>query len=69
MRSYMDGSEYVGPRAPNLPPVSRTMESKEFTLAALENLGAHVTPYADGLYLSEEDDGREYIRFGDDVSV
>jgi len=59
----MDGAEYVGPRAPKLPPIVRSMEAQEFTLAALESLGATVTSKEDGMYLLEGDGGREWIRF------
>jgi hypothetical protein len=59
----MDGAEYVGPRAPHLPGVSRCMDVREFTLAAFQSLGAQLTPRDDGLYLAEEDGGRKYIRF------
>jgi hypothetical protein len=44
MLGGMDGAEYVGPRAPKLPPVVRSMEPREFTLAALKSLGADITP-------------------------
>jgi hypothetical protein len=59
----MDGAEYVGPRAPKLPPIVRSMEAQEFTLAALESLGAAVTSKEGRMYLLEEDGGREWIRF------
>jgi superfamily II DNA or RNA helicase len=63
MLGSMDGAEYVGPRAPKLPPVERSMEAQEFALAALRSFGAEVTLQEDGLYLVEEDGGREWIRF------
>ena len=44
MLGSMEGAEYVGPRAPKLPPVVRSMDADEFTLAALKSLGAQVTP-------------------------
>jgi len=56
-------SEYVGPRAPKLPPVVRAMDAREFALAALTSFGAEVTPQKGQLYLVEEDGGREWIRF------
>jgi superfamily II DNA or RNA helicase len=59
----MEGAEYVGPRAPKLPPIVRLMDAREFTLAALKSLGAQVTPQEEGLYLVEQDGGREWIRF------
>jgi superfamily II DNA or RNA helicase len=57
------GAEYVGPRAPTLPSVARSMEPRDFTLAAFKSLGAQVTPHLSDLYLLEENGGREYIRF------
>ncbi len=63
MLGGMDGAEYVGPRAPTLPGVVRSMESRDFTLAALKSLGARVTPQPPDLYLVEENGGREHIRF------
>jgi superfamily II DNA or RNA helicase len=58
-----DGAEYVGPRAPTLPGVVRSMEPRTFTLSAFKSLGAHITPQPSDLYLAEENGGREYIRF------
>ncbi|WP_407180419.1 helicase-related protein [Bradyrhizobium sp. STM 3562] len=63
MLGSMDGAEYVGPRAPKLPPIMRSMEPRDFAVAALESLGATVTPKEDGIYLSEDDTGREWICF------
>jgi superfamily II DNA or RNA helicase len=65
MLGSMDGAEYVGPRAPKLPPIERSMEGQEFALAALKSLGASVTPNEDGRFLLEENGGREWIRFDD----
>ena len=59
----MDGAEYVGPRAPNLPAPTRSMDVREFTLATLPMLGAKVTQEAPDIYLAEERSAREYIRF------
>jgi hypothetical protein len=61
----MDGAEYIGPRAPDLPPPAHSMDPKEFTLAALRTLGARLSQQGNGLYLSEHNGGREYIRFDD----
>jgi superfamily II DNA or RNA helicase len=58
-----DGAEYVGPRSPTLPKVRRSMDPQDFTLHSLDVLGAHVTPEPNGLYLAEENGGRERIRF------
>ena len=63
MLGSMDGAEYVGPRAPKLPPIVRSMEPREFVLAGLRSFGATVTPKQGGLYLLEEDTGRELICF------
>lgn len=40
MLGSMDGAEYVGPCAPILPPIERSMTPGEFTLGALRLLGA-----------------------------
>ncbi len=69
MLGSMDGAEYVGPRAPTLPSVVRSMEPRDFTLAALISLGARVTPQAPDLYLVEENGGREHIRFEENAGV
>jgi hypothetical protein len=61
MLGSMEGAEYVGPRAPKLPPVVRSMDAREFTLAALKSFGAKVTLQEDGLYLVEED--ARHLRF------
>ena len=63
MLGSMDGAEYVGPRAPTLPPIIRSMGAREFTLGALASFGARVTPHGADIYLSEQDGGREFIRF------
>jgi hypothetical protein len=67
MLGSMDGAEYVGPRAPTLPPVAHSMNAREFTLLALTSLGARVTPHTETIYLSEQDGGRELIRFDENV--
>jgi superfamily II DNA or RNA helicase len=69
MLGGMDSAEYVGPRTPNLPGVVRSMEPRDFTLAALKILGARVTPQAPDLYLVEENGGREYIRFEENAGA
>jgi Helicase conserved C-terminal domain len=63
MLGSMDGAEYVGPRAPKLPPTLRMIDARKFTLVALKSLGAQVTPQDDGLHLVEQDGGRKWIRF------
>ncbi|MCA0245785.1 MAG: DEAD/DEAH box helicase [Proteobacteria bacterium] len=63
MLGSMEGMEYVGPRAPKLPTTDRSMAAKDFTLAALRDLGARVSPVPPDLYVAERDGRREYIRF------
>jgi predicted RecB family nuclease len=65
MLGGMDGFEYVGPRAPKLPGVIRSMPVREFTVAAFELLGAQVRQQASDSYLISENGGREIIRFGE----
>jgi superfamily II DNA or RNA helicase len=67
MLGGMEGAEYVGPRAPTLPAVERSMGSRDFTLSALRSLGARVSPQADGIYVAEQNGGREFIRFEEKV--
>lgn len=64
----MDGAEYSGPRAPKLPEVHRSMDAREFTVKALESLGAAVSSRADNLCYVESDGRKEHIRFDDDAS-
>jgi superfamily II DNA or RNA helicase len=61
----MDDAEYVGPRAPRLPAVVRSMDARQFTLAGLAALGARITAHGPGLHLVEERGSREYVRFED----
>lgn len=64
MLGGMEGSQYVGPRAPALPRTDRSMTAKEFTLTAFKVLGAEITPISgQEIYLVKEHGGREYIRF------
>lgn len=69
MLGGMDGAEYVGPRAPTLPNVVRSMEPHDFTLAAFKNFGARITPQPPNLYLVEENGGREHIRFEENTGT
>jgi len=69
MLGGMDGAGFVGPRAPSLPTVVRSMGAREFVLAALSNLGARLTPQGANLYLSEQNGGSEYVRFDEHVSA
>jgi superfamily II DNA or RNA helicase len=60
-----DGTEYVGPQAPTLPPISHSMDASQFVLGALKLFGIRLTPQRDGLYLAEGKSSREYIRLED----
>lgn len=51
MLGSMDDTRHKGPRGPSLPPVTRSMAAPEFTLAALESLGARIAPGTDGLHI------------------
>ena len=67
MLGGMEGAEYVGPRAPKLPDVIRSMQPRDFALAALESLGARITQVND-VYIVEENGRREHIRFDEPVN-
>ena len=67
MLGGMDGVEYVGPQAPNLPGVVRSMGPSEFTLAAFKILGARVTQRSTEHYLVEENGRRELIRVAENA--
>lgn len=56
-------AEYVGPRGPKLAPITRSMDAREFTLAALDIDGAHVTEEERGIYSVQAKDVRERICF------
>jgi hypothetical protein len=57
------GSEYVGPKAPKLRPVGRSMDVPDFTLAAFEMEGARVAEEGDGVYLVHSKEGHDRICF------
>lgn len=58
-------AEYVGPRAPKLPPLARSMNAHDFTLAALDLAGARIIKEGPGIYFIEGKDVRERICFGE----
>ncbi|UPJ58348.1 SNF2-related protein [Bradyrhizobium sp. 192] len=60
-----ENSEYDGPRTPTLPENERSLDPREFTLAALKFLKIQLTEETNGLLRAEENGGREYIRFAD----
>lgn len=60
---------YVGPRAPTLPMTLRSVPLKDFTLRALQSLGARVAQSPPDLYSVEESGGRHYIRFAETSSA
>ena len=57
------GGEYVGPKAPKLRPIARSMDVPDFTLAAFEMEGARVAEEESGVYLVQSKDGHERICF------
>lgn len=59
----MNGAGYVGPRAPSLPETARSMELREFALAALKSLDVEVSHRDHGLYALDDSEGRELITF------
>lgn len=63
MLGGMDGAEYVGPRAPKLSEIVRSMEAREFIVSALGLLGAKVSEHLSGICRVESNGGREFIRF------
>lgn len=69
MLGGMDGAEYVGPRAPTLPNVVRSMEARDFTIAAFKTLGARIALKSPDLGLVEENGGREHIRFEENAGM
>lgn len=62
----MDGSADAGPRAPKLPPVTRSMDPDAFVLAAYKALGAEVRPLGANRFLVEQDGSRQEITVGED---
>jgi hypothetical protein len=65
MLGSMDGTGYVGPRAPTLPQNEHSMEPKTFALSALRMLGTSVREERPGIFLAESKDSRERIHFDD----
>jgi superfamily II DNA or RNA helicase len=65
----MDGAEYVGPRAPTLPPAVRSMEAKDFAIAALQELGSTVVPKPPDLYEVRKGGHVEFIRFDEHAPI
>ncbi|MBI4396479.1 MAG: DEAD/DEAH box helicase [Elusimicrobia bacterium] len=65
MLGGMNGALDSGPRSPKLPPLSRSMEPRNFVLSALESLGARLSPDPSGTYICDLDGQREVIRFED----
>lgn len=66
MLGSMDDSRSEGPRSPSLPPVVRSMNAPEFTIAALKSLGAQVQQGSNGLS-SCTIDGREELLSTDET--
>lgn len=61
----MDGSGYVGPRAPKLLPPGRSMNADTFTISAFKMLGANVREEAPGIYLAKGADIQERFCFSE----
>ena len=59
----MDGSAETGPRAPKLPPIERSMEPREFVIAALQSLGHRVSEVAGGKVIVEQGGARHEAVF------
>lgn len=66
MLGSMEDCRNKGPRNPSLPRVTRSMTAKDFTLAALESLGAHIT-LGPGNFHTCTIDGQEQILSTDEV--
>ena len=49
----MDKNTDIGPECPKLPPQKNSMDIKNFTLTALKQIGAILTPQSEDTYLSE----------------
>ena len=69
MLGEMDGIKYDGPRAPLLPSIVRSMELRDFTLAAFTGLGAFVTQQSSGTYLVQENGRTQLVYFDNDASA
>lgn len=65
MLGGMEDAEYDDPRTPTLPKNERSLDPREFTLAALKFLKVQLTAEPNGIFRAEENGGREYIRFAD----
>jgi len=66
IKGLLDGGEgpsYVGPQAPTLPPNSRSMTLKDFTLRALKAFGMRALPRPPDLYEVEDKHSKHFIRF------
>ncbi len=56
------GRGYVGPRAPHLPAITRSMTARDFTLRAVPLLGGTIRQTEGGIAI-EEHGGREHVHF------
>lgn len=61
MLGNMDGSAETGPRAPKLPPISRSMTAKEFVLGAYKSLGADLRALGPDRYMVDQRGARHEI--------
>jgi superfamily II DNA or RNA helicase len=60
-----DGRGYVGPRAPKLPTVQRSMTAREFSENGLTTLGGAIRKTESG-YILNESGNEEYVHFDDE---
>lgn len=65
----MDGVIKAEPGLPKLPGTIRSMDYREFTLAAFKQLGAYITPKPQKLYLKEENRRYECISFDENADL
>ena len=63
----MDGYEYVGPKTPNLGEPRRSMEFEPFVRLAYASIGGEVTDVAPAVLQVITSEGKQYVRFRDDV--
>lgn len=68
MLGEMDGIKHDGPRAPLLPSIVRSMELRDFVLAAFGGLGALVKQQSSGTYLVQENGRSQLIYFDNNAS-
>jgi hypothetical protein len=68
MLGEVDGIKHDEPRAPLLPNIVRSMELRDFVLAAFKGLGGLVTQQSSGTYLVKENGRTQLFYFDKDTS-